>query len=141
MRLEEHDRPVEPGVVHVAPPDRHLIADDRIRLSRGARGARPAIDVTFRSVAMEKGPSSAAVLLSGLLNDGAHGLRAVSDCGGTVFVQVEAGLAAGRNLNVATENRSGESNSASAGTVHRVGQFVETPWLVPDHCRYELIRR
>jgi two-component system chemotaxis response regulator CheB len=83
----------EPGCIYVAPPDRHLLLDrGRIALRRGPREnlARPAIDPLFRSVAAEFGSRVIGVLLSGMLYDGASGLRAIKRCGGIAVVQADA---------------------------------------------------
>jgi len=77
---EEDGLGVDPGVAYVAPPDRHLLfVDGHLRLSAGAREnrARPSIDVMLRSIAVPCAPSAIGVVLSGLLNDGADGLRAI----------------------------------------------------------------
>ena len=83
----------ERGCVYVAPPDRHLLLDrGRIALRRGPREnlARPAIDPLFRSAAAEFGSRVIGVLLSGMLYDGASGLRAIKRCGGVAVVQADA---------------------------------------------------
>jgi two-component system chemotaxis response regulator CheB len=84
---------IAPGCIYVAPPDRHLLLDrGRIALRRGPREnlARPAIDPLFRSAAAEFGSRVIGVLLSGMLYDGASGLRAIKRCGGIAVVQADA---------------------------------------------------
>jgi two-component system, chemotaxis family, protein-glutamate methylesterase/glutaminase len=80
----------EPGQVYVAPPDMHLmLVDGRMLLRRGPREnlARPAIDPLFRSAAVEHRGRVIGVLLSGMLYDGAAGLRAIKRCGGITVIQ------------------------------------------------------
>ena len=80
----------EPGRVYVAPPDLHLLLEDgRMLLRRGPREnlSRPAIDPLFRSAAVEYGARVIGVLLSGMLYDGASGLRAIKRCGGITVIQ------------------------------------------------------
>ncbi|MCW2776909.1 MAG: chemotaxis protein CheB [Frankiales bacterium] len=79
-----------PGTVHVAQPDLHLaVLDGEVRLGSGARENhhRPSIDVLFRSVALACGPGAVGVVLTGMLDDGAAGLRALADHGGSALVQ------------------------------------------------------
>lgn len=78
------------GHAYVAPADHHLlVVDDVLRLGRGPREnmARPAIDPLFRSVGIRYGPRAIAVVLTGMLNDGAAGLADVKRCGGITVVQ------------------------------------------------------
>jgi two-component system chemotaxis response regulator CheB len=78
------------GQVYLAAPDHHLlIFESHIMLGRGPREnmVRPAIDPLFRSAAMQYGPRVIGVVLSGLLSDGAAGLKAIKRCGGVALVQ------------------------------------------------------
>ena len=79
-----------PGTIYIAPPDLHMLLDGHtISLSSGPKEhhARPAIDPLFRSAALSYGPRAIGVVLTGMLNDGSAGLRAIKDCGGTAVVQ------------------------------------------------------
>lgn len=79
-----------PGHVYVASPDQHLVlSDGAVRLSFTAREnrQRPAIDALFRTAAASYRDRVVAVLLSGLLDDGAAGLQEVKRAGGRIIVQ------------------------------------------------------
>jgi two-component system chemotaxis response regulator CheB len=83
-------QPIERGHIYVAVPDHHLLViDGTVRLGDGPREnmTRPSIDPLFRSAALSYGPRVVGVILSGLLNDGASGLSAIKECGGTAIVQ------------------------------------------------------
>jgi two-component system chemotaxis response regulator CheB len=80
----------EPGLIYVAPPDRHLVfLDGRLRLGTGPleHHTRPAVDPLFRSAALEFGPRALGIVLSGLLGDGTAGMAAIQKRGGLTAVQ------------------------------------------------------
>jgi two-component system, chemotaxis family, protein-glutamate methylesterase/glutaminase len=81
---------VLPGRIYVAPPRVHTtVLDGCVRLSSDPpeKGARPSINVLFRSVAACYGQHAVGVVLSGTLDDGADGLRSIKQRGGTAIVQ------------------------------------------------------
>ncbi len=91
VRYARNGDKIEAGHIYIAPPDRHMLieAPGRLMLSRGPKEnhARPAIDPLFRSAALTFGTRVVGVILTGGLNDGASGLRAVKFCGGIAIVQ------------------------------------------------------
>lgn len=81
---------LKPGTIYVAPSDHHvLVCGDRLQLTRGAKEnhSRPAIDPLFRTAALAYGRNAIGVILTGMLDDGSAGLRAIKDCGGIAVVQ------------------------------------------------------
>lgn len=89
--IHPHNRQaIEPNMVYVAPPDHHLLIEDSTMVvTRGPREnrTRPAIDPLFRSAAAAFGPRAVGVILSGMLDDGSAGLKAIKAVGGTTIVQ------------------------------------------------------
>jgi two-component system chemotaxis response regulator CheB len=89
VRMPADGEPIRPGVVYVAPPDRHLTIDDGVvALTAGPRenGHRPSVDVLFRSLATA-GAASTGVILSGTRDDGTRGLTRIKASGGTALLQ------------------------------------------------------
>jgi two-component system chemotaxis response regulator CheB len=82
---------LEPGMIFIAPPDRHLLVNVNGSLSLTqselVHFLRPSADLLFESVAGSFGTRAIAVVLSGSGSDGALGVEAIKKRGGLVIVQ------------------------------------------------------
>jgi two-component system chemotaxis response regulator CheB len=93
LRVVEAEDKVEmaAGTVYVAPPDYHLLVEERGTLALSTEGpvrsARPSIDVLFESAADAYRDRVLGVLLTGASADGAAGLARIKSLGGGVIVQ------------------------------------------------------
>jgi two-component system chemotaxis response regulator CheB len=86
----EDKMPLGHGHIFVAPPNYHtLIEPGYFSLSTDApvRFSRPSIDVTFSSAADSYAHRTVGIVLTGANEDGAEGLRRISDRGGFAIVQ------------------------------------------------------
>jgi len=86
-----------PGHAYIAPGDRHLLVERDgarylCRLSNGphVNRHRPSVDVMFRSVAQNVSASAVGVLLTGMGDDGARGLKEMMEAGAGTIAQDEA---------------------------------------------------
>jgi two-component system, chemotaxis family, protein-glutamate methylesterase/glutaminase len=86
-----------PGHAYIAPGDRHILVERDgarylCRLSSGphVNRHRPSVDVMFRSVAQNVGANAVGVLLTGMGDDGARGLKEMLDAGAGTIAQDEA---------------------------------------------------
>jgi len=93
--LEARDgQQILPGHVYVAPGDRHLIVTGdgtkyACRISEGppVNRHRPSVDVLFRSVAQNAGKNAVGVILTGMGDDGARGLKEMHEAGAATLAQ------------------------------------------------------
>lgn len=97
VREAAGDEVAAPGEIWLAPGALHMevvphASGGKIRVFDGPRehSCRPAADVLFRSLAAVFGPSTLAVVLTGMGKDGAEGARAIRTRGGEVWAQDEA---------------------------------------------------
>jgi two-component system, chemotaxis family, protein-glutamate methylesterase/glutaminase len=93
VRLAAHTAELEPGTVYVAPGESHLLLDKGRRTVLREEPPtlhRPSGDVLLRSVAEHAGPAGVGLVMTGMGDDGAGGLLALREAGGTTFAQDEA---------------------------------------------------
>jgi two-component system, chemotaxis family, protein-glutamate methylesterase/glutaminase len=94
VKEAETSEVIQPGVVYVCPGSHHLrfAGGGRITLDGGDRiaGYRPCADVALETAADYLGPMTVGVILTGMGNDGARGVKAVKSAGGYVIAQDEA---------------------------------------------------
>jgi len=93
MRVKEAENgeKLEPGV-YIAPPNKHmLISDGKVVLTSTefVHYSRPSIDLMFESIAAGYGDQAVGVILSGTGVDGAQGIKAIKERGGTTIAQNE----------------------------------------------------
>jgi two-component system chemotaxis response regulator CheB len=90
----EEGAKLEPDHVYLAPPDRHLLirGEGTMTLTDTelVNFVRPSADLLFESVAAVYGARAIAVVLTGTGHDGALGVTAIKQRGGTVVAQDEA---------------------------------------------------
>ncbi len=83
---------IMPDTLYVIPPNKSmLITKGTLRLATRIKGSTglASIDNFFRSLAKDQKECGIGVILSGNASDGARGLRAIKEEGGTTFVQEE----------------------------------------------------
>jgi two-component system chemotaxis response regulator CheB len=84
------------GHVYLAPSDQHLLlVRGKILVTKGARENRyrPAIDPLFRTAAVAYGKGVIGIILTGYLDDGTSGMKAIKRCGGICIAQDPADAA------------------------------------------------
>ncbi len=85
----EEDMSLEPENIYVLPPGKDLRLDDGVlRLSDTHREGRPlAVDVFLDSLAQDRGPLAAGIVLSGTGTDGSNGIKKIKAGEGLVLAQ------------------------------------------------------
>lgn len=97
VREARNDDRVLPGRVLIAPGGQHMLLkrygmEYRVEIVSGPQVNRhcPSVDVLFRSVAMCAGKNAMGILMTGMGDDGARGLREMRDAGARTIAQDEA---------------------------------------------------
>lgn len=90
--IEANDKQqLDPGTIYFAPPDYHLLVEDKGYLSLSneepVNFSRPSIDMLFQSAAEAYASDVIGIVLSGANADGAVGSKAIEVSGGEVLVQ------------------------------------------------------
>jgi two-component system, chemotaxis family, protein-glutamate methylesterase/glutaminase len=93
----QHNEPIRPGRVLVIPGDIHGLVRRtgtgyRVELIEGPQVCRhrPSVDVLFRSAAQAAGPYGVGIIMTGMGDDGAGGLREMREVGALTIAQDEA---------------------------------------------------
>lgn len=96
VKEAENGDTLRPGLAVVAPGGKHLLIKRRgnqylVELKEGplVRRHRPSVDVLFRSVSMAAGKNSVGVILTGMGDDGAAGMKEMFDSGANTIAQDE----------------------------------------------------
>jgi two-component system chemotaxis response regulator CheB len=90
VRVAEEGMPIERNHIYIAQHNVHLIVKKGfLKLGHGPRENRwrPSIDALFRSAAVAYNAHTIGIILTGLLDDGVNGLKAIQRCGGTTIIQ------------------------------------------------------
>ena len=94
VKVAEDQETPESGTIYLAPDNYHLEIDrDRkfvLNNDPPIRNHRPSVDYLMKSVASSFGKRTIGVLLTGMGNDGAEGLKRIREAGGKTIVQNEA---------------------------------------------------
>lgn len=103
VTLARDGEPLAPGRALVAPADRHLVVraaaktshQGTVRLQEGLdrETHRPSGNLLLSSVASAYGPAALGLVMTGMGDDGTHGLLELRQAGGTALAQDEASSA------------------------------------------------
>jgi two-component system chemotaxis response regulator CheB len=94
VHLARHDEKLQPGHVYLAPEERHLVSTLRgyawLRHPSTADRYCPSADTLFESLAGAYGTGAIGVILTGMGDDGARGLKLLRQAGAHTIAQDEA---------------------------------------------------
>jgi len=127
VKQAQHGEPILPGLVYIAPPDEHLlVGPGKIQLAHSqlVHFSRPSIDLLFESVAGMYGSRSIGVILSGSNRDGAVGIRAIKEAGGTTVAQDP----------VSSEFKTMPQAAIATGCVDFIVSITEMAQVLKDIC-------
>lgn len=96
VKEAEHNDKLRPGLALVAPGNKHMVLNRSgtnyyVETHSGApvRRHRPSVDVLFQSVAEKAGKNAVGIIMTGMGDDGAAGLKAMHDNGAYTIAQDE----------------------------------------------------
>ena len=96
VREAKHNDRVIPGLALIAPGGKHMLlkrsgAYYHVEVVDGpvVNRHRPSVDVLFRSVAKYAGKNATGIIMTGMGDDGAHGLKEMHDVGAPTVAQDE----------------------------------------------------
>jgi two-component system chemotaxis response regulator CheB len=88
---------MQPGLALISPGGKHLLVRRsgvsyfvEVREGPLVNRHRPSVDVLFRSAAVSAGINATGIIMTGMGDDGAHGLKEMFDCGSHTIAQDEA---------------------------------------------------
>lgn len=130
VREAQGNERVLPGHAYLAPGHSHLQlqrsgANYMTKLDQGPPVSRhkPSVDVLFRSAATAAGPNAVGVILTGMGNDGAMGMKEMRDAGAHNFAQDQASCIV---YGMPRE-------AVAAGGVHEQGALQDLPRMVLEY--------
>ena len=91
VKEAEGNEPVLPGHIYFAPPNYHLLIEDKhtfsLSIDEKLNFSRPSIDALFESAAWAYKNNLIGVILTGANSDGANGLKMIKSMGGKTIIQ------------------------------------------------------